>query len=88
MFLKYIGISDGPELRFAQIHIYNTISTNTYVCPSVLRPSFRHKIFFSPKSPWDHPLTPGVDPRGWPRVPPWHAVPPKELEYAHEAGIF
>ena len=28
------------------------------------RVSVRHKIFFSLKSPWNHPLTPGVNPRG------------------------
>ena len=44
----------------------------TYVC---------HKIFFSLKSPWNHPLTPGVDPRGLPRVPPGHTAP-------REARIF
>ena len=37
------------------------------ICPSVrlsVCPSVRHKIFFSLKSPWNHPLTPGVDPWG------------------------
>ena len=53
------------------------------VCVSV-----RHKNFFSLKSPWNHPLTTGVDPRGRPRVTPAHAAPPEELEYAREAGIF
>ena len=55
----------------------------SFVCPSV-----RHKKFFSLKSPWNHPLTPGVDPRGWPWVPLGHPAPPEELEYARQAGIF
>ena len=63
-----------------------------HVCPSI-RPSFRHsvipsvrhKIFFSLKSPWNHPLTPGVHPWGWPRVPPGHAAPPEELARARRA---
>ena len=46
--------------------IYITISTITSVCPvSGVRSVFiRHKIFCSLKSPWNHPLTPGVDPQG------------------------
>ena len=35
-----------------------------HVCLSILHPSVRHKNFFSLKSPWNHPLTPGADPRG------------------------
>ena len=34
-----------------------------HVCPSV-RACVCHKIFFLLKSPWNHPLTSGVDPRG------------------------
>ena len=46
--------------------IYITISTVTSVRPSVVCrvSSVRHKKFFSLKSPWNHPLTPWVDPRG------------------------
>ena len=44
--------------------IYNTISTITSVCPSVRPSGVRHKKFFSLKSPWNHSLTSGVDPRG------------------------
>ena len=79
--------------------IYITISTNTSVCPSDVRPAsggVRHKIFFSLKSPWDHSLTPGLipypnppDPRGWPLIPtprpPGHAAPPEELAKARRA---
>ena len=38
---------------------------NRGVCLSIrsfVRPFVRHKIFFLLKSPWNHPLTPGVDP--------------------------
>ena len=31
------------------------------------------------------PPTPGVDPRGWPQVPPGHAAPPEELARAQRA---
>ena len=51
-------------------------ATTTFVC---------HKIFFSLKSPWNHPLTPGVDPWGWPRVAPGHTAPPEELARAQRA---
>ena len=66
--------------------IYNTISTITSVCPSV-RPSFvrSSENFVLLKLPWNHPLTPGVDPRGWPRVAPGHAAPPEELARARRA---
>ena len=49
-----------------QLIIYITISTITSVRPSfgVRAVSVRHKNFFLLKSPWNHPLTPGVDPRG------------------------
>ena len=46
-----------------------------------VRSCVRHKIFFSLKSPWNHPLTPGVEPRGLPRVLSGQAAPPEELEY-------
>ena len=70
--------------------IYITILTIMSVCPFGVRclVSVCHKIFFSLKSPWNHPLTPGVDPQGWPRVAPGHAAPPEELEYARQVGIF
>ena len=51
----------GHRLCYKQIYI--TISIVTSVCPCV-RTCVRHKIFFSLKSPWNHPLTPGVDHRG------------------------
>ena len=56
-----------------------------HVCPSSVRPSVRHKNFFSLKSPWNHPLTPGVDPRDWPQVAPGHTAPPEELARARRA---
>ena len=34
--------------------------------------------------PWNHPLTPGVDPLGGTRVALGHAAPPEELECARE----
>ena len=47
------------------------------------------KFFFSLKSPWDHPMTSGVDPRGWPLTPtprpPGYAAPPEELAKARRA---
>ena len=52
---------------------------------ALVRPSVCHKIFFSLKSPWNHLLTPMVDPRGWPRVCPRHAAPPEELARAERA---
>ena len=38
---------------------------NYHVCPSI-RPGVPMSVtkFFSLKSPWNHPLTPGVDPQG------------------------
>ena len=74
--LKQTFLCDLNENRQLQ-RIYITISTNTSVCPSsVRRPAVsgvrrRHKIFFSLKSPWDHPLTTWVDPQVDPRVDPW-----------------
>ena len=60
-----------------------------HVCPSIralVRSSVRpSQNFFLLKSPWNHPLTPGVDPRGWPRVAPGHAAPPEELARARRA---
>ena len=55
-----------------------------HVCPSI-HTSVRHKIFFLLKSPRNHPLTPEVDPRGWPRVALGHAAPPEELARARRA---
>ena len=43
------------------------------------------QILFSLKSPWNHPLTPGVDPRGWPLVALGHKAPPEELARARRA---
>ena len=60
--IKKKGITKGQALN-----IYITISTVTSVCVSILlllRTYVRHKNFFSLKSPWNHPLTPGVDPWG------------------------
>ena len=45
-------------IRLFKARIYITISTITSVCPVY---DVRHK-FFLLKSPWDHPLTTGVDP--------------------------
>ena len=54
------------------------------------RPLVTKKIFrlLIALDPWNYPLTPGVDPRGWPWIAPGQAAPPEELEYAREAGIF
>ena len=38
--------------------------------------------------PWNHPLTPGVNPWGGPHVALGHAAPPEEQEYVRELGIF
>ena len=70
------------------VTIYITISTITSVHPCVRCASgvrCSSQKFFLLKSPWNHPLTPGVDPRGWPRVPPGHAAPPEELARARRA---
>ena len=58
-----------------------------HVCLSIRLVSIRcsSQIFFSLKSPWKHPLTPGVVPRSWPRVPPGHTAPPEELARARRA---
>ena len=70
--------------------IYNTISTITTVCPSVrsfgVRCSVfvRHKFFFH-LNRLGLTLTPGVDPRGWPRVAPGHKALPEELARARRA---
>ena len=37
------------------------------------------------KLPWNHPLTPGVDPQCWLQVAPAHAAPPEELARARRA---
>ena len=45
--------------------IYITISTIMSVCPLILPLSAcPSQFFFSLKLPWNHPLTPGVDPSG------------------------
>ena len=57
---------DISKLKYCKGTIYITISTITSVCLSI-RPSSGVRAsqnFFSLKSPWNHPLTPGVDPRG------------------------
>ena len=60
---------------------------NSHVCPSVRPLSvLTSQNFFSLKLPWNHHLTTGADPWGWPRVAPGHAAPPVELGYAHEAS--
>ena len=66
------------------LHLHNYF--DYHVCVSI-RPvsGFRHKIFFSLQSPWNHPMSPGVDPRGWPWVAPGHAAPPEELARARRA---
>ena len=79
-----VTIRKNKELIFHLNHYFNR-----HVCPSMfrpfVRPFVRHKNFFSLKSPWNHPLTPGVGPRGWPRVPPGHTAPPEELARARRA---
>ena len=65
-------------------YFYRHLSVLPCVRPSV-RSSVRHKIFFSLKSPWNHPLTAQVDPWGWPRVAPGHTAPPEELARARMA---
>ena len=57
-------------------------SVHPYVRPCV-RPSV--PIFFQLKSPWNHPLTSGVDPRGIPGVAPGLAAPLEELARARRA---
>ena len=39
-----------------------------HVCLSIRPSGVSHKNFFSLKSPWNHPLTPGFDP-GYPEAP-------------------
>ena len=57
----------GRTLEEISLVWYIVLNLNNYfnghVCPSI-RTYVRHKIFFLLKSPWNHPLTPGVDPRG------------------------
>ena len=66
MALARTSLMDTPFYRVLQVahaySIYITISIVMSVCQSGVRPSVRHKNFFSLKSPWNHPLTPGVDP--------------------------
>ena len=60
-----------------------------HVCLSIRFPvSVRcpvSQIFFSLKSPWDHPLTFGVDPSPQPPNPRGHAAPREELARAQRA---
>ena len=67
------------------VHLHNYF--DYHVCASIRSFGVRclSQNFFSLKSPWNHPLTPGIDPRGWPRVPPGHAAPPEELARARRA---
>ena len=56
------------KMGFARFVFSTTVNHyfDRYVCPSIcssVRPSVHHKIFFLLKSPWDHPLTTGVDPQ-------------------------
>ena len=64
-------IAEPARFLDASSHLYRPLclslrlSVRLSVHPSV-RPAGGvrcHKIFFSLKSPWNHPLTPGVDPR-------------------------
>ena len=74
---KKVEISKFELQKCCVIYLKRKLRTylNNYfsghVCPSIVRPwvrgSVRHKIFFSLKSPWNHPLTPGVNPGGRPQ---------------------
>ena len=81
---KHCGNTSKIHIQQYCTYLHNYF--DYHVCLS-FRPvsGFRHKIFFSLKSPWNHPLTPGVDHRGWPRVHPGHAAPPEELARARRA---
>ena len=69
---------------FAIVNLNNYF--DRHVCPSMFRSFVRpSQKFFLLKSPRNHPLTPEVDPRGWPRVAPGHAAPPEELARARRA---
>ena len=62
----------GTNCHEARVALFWGKAKKKYVCSFVrpfVRPSVRHKIFFLLESPWNHPLTTGVDPRGYPRVP-------------------
>ena len=90
--LKYHIIRKLKWLWIMLWQFYLNHYFHLHVCASIrtsfVRPSVRCKVFFSPKSLWNHPLTPGVDPQGWPWVAPGHAAPPVELECACEVGTF
>ena len=44
------------------LHLHNYF--DYHICLSFRSSGFRHKNFLSLKSPWNHPLTPEVNPRG------------------------
>ena len=87
-------IGKGSKLVFQRISSFWCLSIlfknlnnyfNGHVCPSIRPFVSSSQNFFSLKSPWNHPLTPGVEPRGWPWVPPGHAAPPEKLARARRA---
>ena len=70
----------GTWQKTTRLHLHHYF--DHHVCLSICPAS---KNFSSLKSPWNHPLTPRVDLRGWPRVPLGHAAPPEELARAQGA---
>ena len=85
----------NTEVIFNHLQHYFDYHVFLSIRPFVLRP-FILRLFvlrvsqniFLLKTPWNHSLTPGVDPWGGLLEAPGHAAPPEALEYACKAGIF
>jgi len=85
--MQIAGLSNSPIDNFLSqqmlfnehLHHYFDRHVCLSICPSVC-PSVRHKKFFSLKSPWNHPLTPGMTPEVDPAYP--------RARSPSEAGIF
>lgn len=80
---KYLS-QKSSRLHLNHYFINTSLRPSGFWCPV----SVNHKIFFSLKLPWNHSLTPWVDPRDWLRACPRHVAPREELECARDAGFF
>ena len=63
-------------------------STQNYTVKNSVPQMLKFVAACSLKSPWNQPLTPGVDPRGWPRVVPGHAAPSRGARICPRSGHF
>ena len=69
----------------ARIYLHHYFNKHVCLCVHPCVRLSEASIFFSLKLPWNHSLTPGVDPQGWPWVALGHAAPPEELARAWRA---